>query len=58
MINGQTGKVSGETPISWIKVAIVTAVVIAAAVIIYKAVNADAAVLSEHIALMQQYLRG
>ena len=58
MINGQTGKVSGETPISWIKVAIVTAVVIAAAVIIYKAVNADAAVLSQHAALIQQYFKG
>ena len=58
MINGQTGKVSGETPISWIKVAIVAAVVIAAAVIIYKAVNADAAVLSQHAALIQQYFKG
>lgn len=58
MINGQTGKVSGETPISWIKVAIVTAVVIAAAVIIYKAVNTDAAVLSQHAVLIQQYFKG
>ena len=58
MINGQTGKVSGETPISWIKVAIVAAVVIAAAVIIYKAVNTDAAVLSQHAALIQQYFKG
>ena len=58
MINGQTGKVSGETPISWIKVAIVAAVVIAAAVIIYKAVNTDAAVLSQHAVLIQQYFKG
>lgn len=29
MINGQTGKVSGETPISWVKVAFVAAAVIA-----------------------------
>lgn len=35
MINGQTGKVSGQTPISWVKVAIVVAAAAAAAALIY-----------------------
>ncbi len=36
MINGQSGTVSGRTPVSWIKVLITAAAVIAAAVIIYR----------------------
>ena len=35
MVNGQTGKVSGKTPISWIKVALTTIAVIAIFVLLY-----------------------
>lgn len=35
MINGQTGKVSGDTPISWTKVAVIAAAVIAFIAIIF-----------------------
>ena len=41
MVNGQTGKVSGNTPISWIKVAITVIVVIAAIAIIMHFLNQD-----------------
>lgn len=35
MINGQTGKVSGETPISWVKVAIVAVAVLVLFLLLY-----------------------
>ena len=35
MVNGQTGKVSGKTPISWIKVALTTIAVIAIIMLLY-----------------------
>lgn len=47
MVNGQTGKVSGNTPVSWIKVAIVTLAIVAiiAAIVLLTNGNAEAAVM-------------
>ncbi len=42
MVNGQTGKVSGNTPISWIKVAIVALAVIAVVAAVFLLTHSDA----------------
>ncbi|MBE5955100.1 MAG: hypothetical protein E7253_01465 [Lachnospiraceae bacterium] len=44
MINGQTGKVSGQAPISWLKVLLTAAALIAFFLLIHTMMNADAAV--------------
>lgn len=42
MVNGQTGKVSGSTPISWVKVAFVAAAVVAVIAIVVSLTSGDA----------------
>lgn len=56
MVNGQTGKVSGNTPISWIKVAITVIVVIAAIAIIMHFLNQDSNAAEYMIKSMQNYI--
>lgn len=57
MINGQTGKVSGDTPISWIKVAIVTIVVAAVIGIIFWLTRdeTEAAVLASQMSMIASF---
>ena len=47
MINGQTGKVSGQAPISWPKVLLTAAALIAFFLLIHTMMNADAAVIAQ-----------
>lgn len=47
MINGQTGKVSGQAPISWPKVILTVAALIAFFLLIHTMLNADAAVIAQ-----------
>lgn len=47
MINGQTGKVSGQAPISWPKVLLTAAALIAFFLLIHTLMNADAAVIAQ-----------
>ncbi len=47
VINGQTGKVSGQTPISWPKVILTVLALIAFFLLIHFALNADAAVIAQ-----------
>ena len=46
-INGQTGKVSGQTPISWPKVILTAAALIAFFLLIHTFLNADAAIIAQ-----------
>lgn len=56
MINGQTGKVSGQAPISWVKVALTILAVIAFFLLIHTVLNADAAVIEQARELSQALL--
>ncbi len=56
MINGQTGKVSGETPISWIRVLLVILALAALFLLIYAFMNADAAVIAQAQVLTQELM--
>ena len=47
MINGQTGKVSGQVPISWPKVILTVAALIAFFLLIHTMMNADAAAIAQ-----------
>ena len=56
MINGQTGKVSGQTPISWPKVILTAAALLAFFLLIHTMLNADAAVIAQAQELGQAIL--
>jgi len=56
MINGQTGKVSGQAPVSWPKVILTVAALIAFFLLIHTFLNADAAVIAKAQEITQTLL--
>lgn len=56
MINGQTGKVSGKTPVSWLRVGLTALVLILLFLLIHFFMNADTAMI-EHTQELAQVIR-